>query len=57
MLGVMASAPETLTREECASLCVVGNTRINGAAPVIPVEHSTRLIALGYLADIGGGSG
>jgi hypothetical protein len=48
----MASEPETLTDEEFASLCMVGNTPINSRAPVIPVEHSARLIALGYMADI-----
>jgi hypothetical protein len=48
----VASEPETLTAEEFASLCVVGNTPVNSRAPVIPVEHSARLIALGYMADI-----
>ncbi len=43
-----------LTGEEFASLLIVGNARANSAAPVIPAEHSVRLIALGYIADIAG---
>jgi hypothetical protein len=43
-----------LTCEEFASLLAVGNARVNGPAPVIGTEHSTRLIALGYMADIQG---
>jgi len=49
----MASEPETLSPEEFASLCVVSNTLINSPAPLIPAEHSARLIALGYIANIG----
>jgi hypothetical protein len=48
----MASAPEALTPEEFASLCMVGSTPSTRFAPVIPVEHSARLIALGYMTDI-----
>jgi hypothetical protein len=43
-----------LTSEEFASLLAVGNARVNGPAPVIGTEHSARLIALGYMADIQG---
>jgi hypothetical protein len=43
-----------LTTKEFASLLVVGNVGPNGHAPTIPAEHSARLIALGYTADIGG---
>jgi hypothetical protein len=43
-----------LTREEFASLLMVGNARVNGAVPAIPAEHSARLVALGYMADIAG---
>jgi hypothetical protein len=44
-----------LTHEEFASLLLVGYTpAMNGPPPVIPAEHSARLIALGYMADIAG---
>jgi hypothetical protein len=43
-----------LTSEEFASLFAVGNTRVNGPAPTIPPEHSARLVALGYIADLEG---
>ena len=45
-------ASKTLTAEEFASLLTVGNTRVNGPAPIIPAEHRARLIALGYVADV-----
>jgi hypothetical protein len=45
---------ETLTCEELASLLVVGNVGPNGPAPTIPAEHSARLVALGYMADLEG---
>lgn len=44
----------TLTQEEFASLLTVGETPINSPAPVVPPEHSARLITLGYMADIAG---
>jgi hypothetical protein len=47
----MASEAKTLSPEEFASLLTVGNAVINNAAPVIPAEHSERLIALGYIVD------
>jgi hypothetical protein len=50
----MASAPTTLTDEEFASLLTVGNAPLHGSSPAIPAEHSVRLIALGYMADIEG---
>jgi hypothetical protein len=50
----MASEPTALTGEEFASLLAVGNVPVNGLAPAIPVAHSARLIALGYMADIAG---
>jgi hypothetical protein len=43
---------QTLTREEFASLVKVGNVPFNGAAPVIPAEHSDRLIMLGYMVHL-----
>jgi hypothetical protein len=49
----MGSEP-TLTDEEFASLLAAGNTPVQGLAPTIPVSHSARLIAMGYMADIAG---
>jgi len=48
----MATQSKMLTPEEFASLLTVGNTRVIDPAPAIPAEHSARLIALGYLADL-----
>lgn len=51
----MALEPEMLTREEFVSLLTVGNTCVVTSPPAaIPAEHSARLIALGYVADIFG---
>ena len=41
-----------LTHEEFASLLAVGHIPVNSRPAVIPPEHSARLIALGYMADI-----
>ena len=43
-----------LTHEEFASLLAIGHTPRNDSPAVIPPEHSARLIALGYMADIAG---
>ncbi|MBR1152488.1 hypothetical protein [Bradyrhizobium sp. JYMT SZCCT0428] len=43
-----------LTHQEFASLLAVGHTAVNDRPAVIPAEHSARLIALGYMADIAG---
>jgi hypothetical protein len=48
----MATQSKMITPEEFASLLTVGNTRVNDSAPAIPPEHSARLIALGYVADL-----
>jgi hypothetical protein len=45
---------EKLTHEEFASLLTVGNTPVHGSAPVIPAEHTARLIALGYMVHLEG---
>jgi hypothetical protein len=51
----MASKAKILTREEFTSLLTVGNTSAVSDPPaVIPAEHSARLIALGYMADMAG---
>jgi hypothetical protein len=44
-------ATEALTSDEFASLLTVGNAPVNSAAPTIPAEHSSRLIAMGYMVD------
>ena len=51
----MVPKSEKLTREEFASLLMVGNTSAVLEPPaVIPAEHSARLIELGYMADLAG---
>ena len=46
---------KTLTLEEFVSLLVVGNgCAITDLPSIIPAEHSARLIALGYMADLAG---
>jgi hypothetical protein len=51
---MMAPKSKMLTREEFASLLTVGNTSVNEPPAVIPAEHCTRLIGLGYMADLAG---
>lgn len=51
---VTPSKSEMLTPEEFASLLTVGNTSFLDPPAVIPAEHSARLIALGYMADLDG---
>ena len=52
---MMVSKTEILTREEFASLLTVGNTSAVIDPPAaIPADHSARLIALGYMADLEG---
>jgi hypothetical protein len=52
---MMGPKSEILTRKEFASLLLVGNTSAVLAPPaIIPAEHSAKLIALGYMADLSG---
>jgi hypothetical protein len=52
---MMAPKSEMLTREEFASLVTVGKTSAVFEPPaVIPVDHSTKLIGLGYMVDLVG---
>ena len=52
---MMVSKSKKLTREEFASLLTVGDTCAVLEPPaVIPSDHSARLIALGYMADLSG---
>jgi hypothetical protein len=43
-----------LTLNEFVSLLAVSNVGPNDPAPAIPAEHSARLTALGYVADLEG---
>ena len=46
---------KTLTLEEFVSLLVVGNgCAITDLPSIIPAEHSARLVALGFIADLFG---
>jgi hypothetical protein len=52
---MMASKSEMLTREEFASLLIVANTcAVRQPPAIIPANHDTRLIALGYMARLSG---
>jgi hypothetical protein len=51
---LMAAESKTLTIREYASLLAVGNVGANDPAPMIDAEHSAKLIALGYMADLEG---
>jgi hypothetical protein len=50
----MRMKSKKLTLREFASLLAIGNTPVNGPTPAICAEHSARLIALGYVADLEG---
>jgi hypothetical protein len=47
-------SPKKLTREEFASLLKVGNCSVIDPPATIPVKHSAKLIALGYMVDLKG---
>ena len=50
---MMAAESEPLAPEEFASLLTVGNTcAVREPPPIIPAEHSAKLIGLGYVADL-----
>jgi hypothetical protein len=52
---MMALQANMLTREQFASLLVIGNTRAVSDPPaIIPADHRIMLIALGYMADLEG---
>jgi hypothetical protein len=52
---MMVAKAKMLTREEFASLLTVGNTSAMLDPPaVISADHSAKLIALGYMADLEG---
>jgi hypothetical protein len=51
---VVAGEAKMLTHEEFASLLLIDTPTTYGPPAVIPLEHSARLIALGYMADIQG---
>jgi hypothetical protein len=52
---MMGAKAKMLTREEFASLLLVGNTcAVLDPPAAIPAEHSAKLIMLGYIADLAG---
>ena len=51
---VRTMAPKKLTREEFASLLKVGNCSVIDPPATIPVKHSAKLIALGYMLYLKG---
>jgi hypothetical protein len=51
---VRIMALKKLTREEFASLIKVGNCSVLDPPATIPVEHSAKLIGLGYMVDLEG---
>jgi hypothetical protein len=52
---MMARTSKKLTRQELASLLMVGNTSAVREPPaIIPAEHSVRLIELGYIVELAG---
>ena len=42
--------PESLTQDQFISLLMVGDTLWNCPEAIIPIDHETRLVALGYVA-------
>ena len=54
VLESWAAKLKLLTREEFASLLMVGNTSAVDPPAAIPAEHRAKLIALGYLVDLDG---
>jgi hypothetical protein len=54
-IRTMVLKSKALTREEFVSLLVVGNaSAITDIPSVVPAEHSARLIALEFIADLSG---
>jgi hypothetical protein len=51
---VWIMASKKLTSEEFASLLKVGNCSVIDLPAAIPVKHSAKLIALGYMVDLNG---
>ena len=47
-------APEFLTRDQFISLLMVGDVTPNGLAPIIPIDHETLLVRLGYVVNLEG---
>jgi hypothetical protein len=47
-------APEFLTRDQFISLLMVGDVTPSGLAPIIPIDHETLLIRLGYVVNLQG---
>jgi hypothetical protein len=47
-------APEFLTRDQFISLLMVGDVTPSGLAPIIPIDHETLLVRLGYVVNLQG---
>jgi hypothetical protein len=47
-------APEFLTRDQFISLLMVGDVTPAGLAPIIPIDHETLLVRLGYVVNLQG---
>jgi hypothetical protein len=47
-------APEFLTRDQFISLLMVGDVTPTGLAPIIPIDHETLLVRLGYVVNLQG---
>ena len=54
VLESWAAKSKMLTREEFASLLMVGNTSTVDPPAAIPAEHRAKLIVLGYMVDLDG---
>ena len=46
--------PEFLTRDQFISLLMVGDARPHGHPPIIPIDHETLLVRLGYVVRLQG---
>jgi hypothetical protein len=46
--------PEFLTRDQFISLLMVGDVTPTGLAPIIPIDHETLLVRLGYVVNLQG---
>ena len=50
----MTSGSDSLTHDEFSSLVLVGDNLPAHPPALVPKEHSSRLIALGYMSDFAG---
>lgn len=50
----MTDPIEFLTRDQFISLLMVADAGPNSHAPIIPIDHETPLVGLGYVANLQG---